>query len=208
VRLVTNILGGVLCLAVLAAGWDFLSFVDRAENSLSAETPAQADAVTALTGGADARIAEGVQLAEQLGAPLLISGVHIDTTAADIAQIAGVDEGRITCCVTLGRAAATTKGNGAEVADWARRQRVTSIIVVTSEYHMDRALMELRRAMPEGEFTPHAVATLSSRPRDWWRSPSLAQRLVGEWLKFRVASLQAGPSAAERSAAMERSTAG
>ncbi len=208
VGFLAKVLGLAVLVVVLAAGWDFVSFINRAEESLATEAPTEAEAVTALTGGADARIAEGVQLAQSLDVPLLISGVHIDTTAADIAQIASVGEDHITCCVTLGRAAATTKGNGAEVADWARRQRVTNIVVVTSEYHMDRALVELRRAMPEGVFTPHAVATLAAPPRDWWRDPALAQRLLGEWAKFRIASLGADPSDAERAAAVERSTAG
>src|SRR4029077_13085611 len=91
--------------------------------------------------------------------PLLISGVHVDTRPEDIARIAEVDIKDIKCGVTLGRAAASTEGNGFEVAEWARKHHVTRIVVVTSEYHMDRAMLELRRAMPEGHFIPHAVTT-------------------------------------------------
>ena len=126
----------------------------------------------------------------------------------DIAEISGVDVGEIQCCVTLGRAAATTEGNGAEVAEWARRHRVERIIVVTSEYHMDRALLELRRAMPEGHFIPHAVTTTKVRPGDWYRDPATAKRLVEEWLKFRIASFRAGQSSPIASARGSQDRAG
>lgn len=196
IRALVLILLGLLGMALVAVIADFTGFIDRAQHSLAHEAgPDEAEAVTALTGASNARLVEGLRLAEEMNAPLLISGVHVDTSAADIAEVVGVPLERITCCVTLGRAAASTAGNGAEVADWARRLGVTRIVVVTSEYHMDRAMVELRRAMPEGEFIPHAVQTLSAPPRDWWRNPALGRRLFEEWMKFRIASMRAANTA-------------
>jgi uncharacterized SAM-binding protein YcdF (DUF218 family) len=186
----------VLVVALLAAGWDFSRFVSRADKVVAAGAPASAEAVTTLTGASDARIVAGVKLAETLHAPLLISGVHIDTRPADIARIAGVKETEIQCCVTLGRAAASTEGNGAEVAEWARRHKVTRIVVVTSEYHMDRAMLELRHAMPEAEFIPYAVPSMKVAPRDWYKDGAAARRLIEEWAKYRVASLRTSPAPA------------
>lgn len=196
----------LLFAAVAAAGCDFVSFVGRADRALSPEADASAEpaaeGVTALTGASNARISAGVDVATRLRLPLLISGVHIDTSSADIADIVGVKESEIQCCVTLGRAAATTEGNGAEVAEWARRHRMTRIIVVTSEYHMDRALIELRRAMPEGEFIPHAVESTRVPPRDWYRDGPTAKRLFEEWMKFRVASIRAARPSEEEPASV------
>jgi uncharacterized SAM-binding protein YcdF (DUF218 family) len=194
--LIVRALVVLVAAGLLAAGYDFSRFVARADRAVTPDPPADAQAVTALTGASNARIVAAVQLAESLQLPLLISGVHIDTRAADIAEIADVDVAAIQCCVTLGRAAASTEGNGAEVAEWARRLDVTRIIVVTSEYHMDRALLELRRAMPEGRFIPHAVTTTKVRPRDWYRDPATARRLVEEWAKYRIASLRPGQATA------------
>jgi uncharacterized SAM-binding protein YcdF (DUF218 family) len=182
-----------LLVALVAGGWDFSRFVARADKVVLAGAPRSAQAVTALTGASDARIVAGVRLAKQLHVPLLISGVHIDTRDADIARIAGVTEEEIACCVTLGRAAASTEGNGAEVADWARRNNVTRIVVVTSEYHMDRAMLELRHAMPEADFMPYAVASMKVAPRDWYKDGPTARRLLEEWAKFRLAGLRLGP---------------
>ncbi|MDZ4761345.1 MAG: YdcF family protein [Alphaproteobacteria bacterium] len=197
-----RVLALVVFAAVIFAGWDFVSFIGRAERAITAASaPADADAVVSLTGASDARIVSGVQLAEDMRLPLLISGVHIDTQPADIAGIAGVRETEIQCCVTLGRAAATTEGNGAEVAEWARRHKLTRIIVVTSEYHMDRAMIELRRAMPEADFIPYAVASMKVAPRDWYRDQTTARRFAEEWIKYRVASLRAGQEADDPPAA-------
>lgn len=195
-RFVLRILVVLLTTALLAAGYDFSRFVARADRAVTPDPPIDAQAVTALTGASNARIVAAVQLADSLQLPLLISGVHVDTRAADIAKIAEVDIAEIQCCVTLGRAAATTEGNGEEVAEWARRHRVTRIIVVTSEYHMERAMLELRRAMPEGHFIPHAVTTTKVRPRDWYRDPDTAKQLVAEWAKYRIASVRAAQTTA------------
>jgi len=190
VRFVLRVFVIGLAAALLLAGWDFSRFVARADRVVTPDPPIEAEAVAALTGAADARIISAIQLADSLDIPLLISGVNVDATPADIARVANVDVAKIDCCVTLGKAAASTEGNGDEVADWARRNKVQHIIVVTSEYHMERALFELHRAMPEGHFIPHAVMTTKVRPADWYRDTSTAKTLIEEWIKYRLAGLR------------------
>jgi uncharacterized SAM-binding protein YcdF (DUF218 family) len=180
----------VLTAGLLFAGWDFSRFVARADRAINPDPPIEAQAVAALTGKSDSRIISAIQLADSLDLPLLISGVNVDATPADIARVANVDVDKIDCCVTLGKAAASTEGNGDEVADWARRNKVERIIVVTSEYHMERALFELQRAMPEGHFMPHAVMTTKVRPGDWYRDAATAKTLIEEWMKYRLAGLR------------------
>lgn len=180
----------VFAAGLLAAGWDFARFIARADRAVTPDPPMNAQAVAALTGAADLRIIAAIQLADSLGLPLMISGVNVDTSPADIARITRVDLAKIECCVTLGKAAATTEGNGQEVADWARRKKVARIIVVTSEYHMERALLELQHAMPEGQFIPHAVTTTKVRPADWYKDAPTAKLLIEEWVKFRLAGLR------------------
>lgn len=191
-RLVARAIVVLIAVVVIAAAADFMGFAGRAGRTVSTPQAGEADAVATLTGASDARIIEGVRLAGELQLPLLISGVHIDATTADIAAIVGASEASIACCVTLGRAASTTEGNGSEVAEWARRYGFTRIIVVTSDYHMDRALLELQRAMPEAELTPHAVPSLKVPADRWYTDASTTKRLLGEWIKYRIAALRAG----------------
>lgn len=189
-RIVLQVIAVVLAVGLLVAGWDFARFVARADRAVTPDPPMGAEAVVSLTGAADMRIIAGIQLADSLDLPLLISGVNVDTTSADIARISNVDIDKIECCVMLGKAAATTEGNGAEVADWARRNGYMNLIVVTSEYHMERALFELQHAMPEGKFISHAVASTRVRPADWYKDVPTARVLVEEWVKYRLAGLR------------------
>ena len=189
-RFILRVFVILIAAALLVAGWDFSRFVARADRAVTPDPPIQAESVASLTGASDARIISAIQLADSLDLPLLISGVNVDATPADIARVAKVDVDKINCCVTLGKAAASTEGNGDEVADWARRNKVGRIIVVTSEYHMERALFELKRAMPEGHFIPHAVMTTKVRPADWYRDTTTAKTLIEEWIKYRLAGLR------------------
>jgi uncharacterized SAM-binding protein YcdF (DUF218 family) len=183
----------MVCLALppLIAAGDFAVFVVRAAEVVNAPRPVSADAVVALTGGSDARIASGLELAADLQVPLLISGVYANTTPADIVRIWGAAADQVACCVTLGKVASTTEGNGDEAALWARANGYRRLVVVTSDYHMDRAMTEIRRAMPEATLLPHAVASDGVASGGWLAMTDMRRRLIEEWGKLRVAQIRA-----------------
>ncbi|MGB3740037.1 MAG: YdcF family protein, partial [Pontixanthobacter sp.] len=52
------------------------------------------------------------------------------------------------CCVTLGFFAVDTRTNATETADWLARNDVNTIRLVTSDWHMRRAVYELQRTIP------------------------------------------------------------
>jgi uncharacterized SAM-binding protein YcdF (DUF218 family) len=79
---------------------------------------------------------------------LLISGVGRAATFAELAHRAGVAVA-LAPRVTLGRAALSTRGNAAETAEWAEAHAIGSLIVVTSFYHMPRAMAEMSRTLPD-----------------------------------------------------------
>jgi uncharacterized SAM-binding protein YcdF (DUF218 family) len=113
------------------------------------QPPPFTDGIVALTGGAGR-----VELALRLLASgqadrLLLSGIGGGTELATLGRLAGVDTAGFTDRVTLGRYAASTRGNGVETAAWAEQNRIKSLIVVTAGYHMPRALAELRQALPD-----------------------------------------------------------
>jgi uncharacterized SAM-binding protein YcdF (DUF218 family) len=64
--------------------------------------------------------------------------------------------------------------------------RYQSLIVITSDYHMPRAMLELRAVMPEPQFhlQAYAVPTPSLKARHWWRSPKSARLMVMEYCKY------------------------
>src|SRR5581483_8022771 len=142
-----------LRLIVCLAGFALVTgFVDFAESVASAGPPADphAQGIVVLTGGT-ARIDGALQLlAEGRASRLLISGVNPMVTKEALATT--VDKSLrpvLDCCVDLDRRAQDTIGNAVETREWADRRGFSSLIVVTSDYHMPRSMAELAHAMPD-----------------------------------------------------------
>jgi uncharacterized SAM-binding protein YcdF (DUF218 family) len=144
----------------------------------------KADGIIVLTGG-QSRIKEGARLLKDgYGSRLLISGVNARTGQADLIRLSGLDAQMFTCCVDLGYTALDTIGNASEAHTWARANGYRSLVVVTSNYHMPRTLVELSRAMPDVRLIPHAVTPAGFETQTWWWSPLAMRNLVAEYVKF------------------------
>jgi len=181
---------GVAAAAFGLAGWigGFLGFAGSLP-SAPAEPGRRVDAIVVLTGGAE-RVETGLRLlAAGQARLLLISGVHAEVTLADLAQRARLDPAALADRVTLGHAAQTTRGNAAETAAWARANGVRSVRLVTSTYHMPRALIEFGRGLPEIEILPHPVLPPSFEAAGWWRSATHASLMMTEFGKYLLAAL-------------------
>ena len=155
---------------VLAWGVGFAWFVTDVLQL--AAPPAPAGGIVVLTGGAG-RMKEAFRLLLEGAAPrLLVSGVAPRTHLSDLARLGGIPDGRLAGRVVLGRSAATTHGNAREAASWARSLDLDSLIIVTSFYHMPRALTEFRRALPDVRLEPAPVPP-PGPPLEWraglWR---------------------------------------
>lgn len=149
------VLGGSLLVALLAWGAGLVWFVRMA--SRPPPPPPHADGIVAFTGGAE-RVETALHLlADGRADRLLLSGIGGGAELGELAFRAGLDPGPLAARVTIGRDAMTTRGNAAETAAWARRQSIHSLIVVTAFYHMPRALVELRRVLPEVTLYPAPV---------------------------------------------------
>jgi len=110
--------------------------------------PGKTDAIVVAT-GAGGRIPRGLDLLQQKEAPhMLVTGVDEDVKPREFAQEYDVPARLMKCCITLGFAALDTRGNARETADWVRQEKVRSIRLVTSDWHMRRAARELEGALP------------------------------------------------------------
>ena len=117
----------------------------------------QADGIVVLTGGA-ARISEALKLLGNGSAKrLLITGVNVATSREALRSELDASKQLFDCCVDLGRQAVNTEGNAAEAAAWVRNQHFTSVILVTSNYHMPRSLIEFQRYLPEARVIAYPV---------------------------------------------------
>lgn len=176
-----------------------LAFTARVEKSTPAPEPPKAEAIVVLTGNATVRITSAVKLLELgKGRRLLVSGVNREVTRPELRTVSKATRGLYDCCVDLGFEAADTKGNASETAAWAEARGYDKLIVVTADYHMPRALLELRGAMPHAEFVAYPVRTAELDAANWWKTSRSARRMIVEYCKYlailaREAFLSLGP---------------
>lgn len=173
----------ILIAAALLWAGGLLAFVSTLPKERAGAVP-KADGVVVYTGGG-ARIAAGMELMERGAAKrLLISGVNEDTSRAALVEMMPSAAPYFECCVDLGHEARTTEGNAAEVRDWARANGFGKLILVTSDYHMPRALVETRARLPQTEIVAFPVASgfigRDGRPT----SPEAWKQLAFEYSKY------------------------
>ena len=109
---------------------------------------ARTDAVIVPTGAAG-RIERGLEVVRSDQARLLlVTGVDREVKQAEFAAQFGVPMDLMECCVSLGFAAVDTRSNADETAAWVRENRIVSLRLVTTDWHMRRAAGELARALP------------------------------------------------------------
>tara|TARA_R110000764_G_scaffold57125_4_gene124409 strand:- start:725 stop:1360 length:636 start_codon:yes stop_codon:yes gene_type:complete len=182
-------------IAIIALVWlvGLFAFADRVRNLTPADEPARADAIVALTGPSAERVNVAVRLLEQgKGKRLLVSGVNRDVRREELRALTPGSNRLFNCCVDLGFEAENTTGNAREIADWAHTKGYDSLIVVTSDYHMPRSLVEIHSAAPDVTLTAFAVSTPSLDDSRWWRAAVTARRMTLEYMKYLAALTRAG----------------
>lgn len=169
--------GGALLLA-LGFFW-FVSVVPTEEVKLDRN----ADGIVALTGGAS-RIVDAMELmAVKRAQRLLISGVNRSTNANEILRLHPEFATIVQCCVDFDRSL-NTLGNAIETRKWAEQRHIRSLIVVTSGYHMPRAMAEIAHQLPGVTLIPFPVFSEKLRSEPWWSSAATARLILLEYLKF------------------------
>src|SRR5882672_10673074 len=167
----------------LLLGFGFFWFawnIPTDEPSLSPK----ADGIVVLTGAA-ARIPDAIELlAADRGKRLLITGVHRDTSAREIARLTPLYSKYFNCCIDLDRSALNTFGNALEAKRWAREHNFNSLIVVTSNWHMPRAMAELEHQLPDVTLISYPVISPKVKDEPWWSNLDTARLLFAEYVKY------------------------
>ena len=179
---------GFLTMAVLVGGlvafglgffW-FITQVPPEEIRLSDK----ADGIVVLTGAAS-RIPDAIELLNSArGQRVLITGVNRTTTAKEIATLTSANERVFRCCVDLDRSALNTLGNAIETRRWARDRNFHSLIIVTSNWHMPRAMAEIEHQIPDARLIAYPVVSEKIKGEPWWSSSGTARLLLSEYLKY------------------------
>jgi len=185
---------GFLTMAALAAGLillvcGFFWFVVQIPNE-EVQIDGKADGIVVLTGAA-ARIPDAIELlAAGRGKRLLISGVYRDTRSSEIARLTPLYSKYFSCCIDLDRSALNTFGNAIQTRHWAREHNFSSLIIVTSNWHLPRAMTELAHQLPDVTLIAYPVISEKVRNDPWWADSATARLLIGEYLKYLFAQLR------------------
>ena len=179
---------GFLTMAALTAGLvllvcGFFWFVLQIPNE-EVQIDRKADGIVVLTGAA-ARIPDAIELlAADRGKRLLISGVYRNTRANEIARLTPLYSKYFSCCIDLDRSALNTFGNAIQTRHWAREHNFNSLIVVTSNWHMQRSIAELHHQLPDVALIAFPVISPRVKDEPWWTNIETARLLFAEYLKY------------------------
>jgi uncharacterized SAM-binding protein YcdF (DUF218 family) len=183
-RALLVVLGLVVALFVA----DFFIFVHQMP--VSEVAPRNADGIVALTGG-PFRINDALDLLDAgRGKRLLISGVNPVTRPGEISRLVPEHQRWFTCCVDIDHSATNTIGNAVETRRWVKARGFQSLIVVTANFHMPRAMFELGHELPDVVLVPYGVVSDKVHVEAWWENPETARLLFLEYLKYTVARVR------------------
>lgn len=160
----------------------FVSQIPKEVNSSQFTT----DAAIVLTGGSK-RVHHGfIRVAEGLAKQVFVSGVNNDATPKAVIDQASKEVSEISeDDITLGYDARSTIGNAEEVKHWVKESHITSIRVITANYHMPRSLSELRFVLDKSVIIIADPVFPDKFDINGWLSDSNSRRLVfSEYHKF------------------------
>ncbi len=179
----------LLCLILFIVG--FLTFISTI-NKNTINNVIAADGIVVLTGG-PARIEQAVELLSKgKGKRLLISGVHPATSRKDLSNLVPQHALMFNCCIDIDHIAQNTIGNASQTKAWVTNKDFSSVIVVTSSYHMPRSLVELRLALPFTKLIPCPVNSHNVHMDAWWAYPGTLWLLIKEYVKTIAALIRHG----------------
>src|ERR1700733_11406018 len=179
----------VFAIVFVGAGVGFVGFLSQLR-AVEVNPSSKADGIVVLTGGSS-RVSDAMELlAGGYGKRLLISGVHPTNAASDISRSLPDNQSLLTCCVDLDYSALNPRSNAAETRRWARERGFKSLIVVTSNYHMPRAIVELSHAMPDITLIQYAVVGDKWREEPWWSNRGTLRLVLSEYVKYVAAEVR------------------
>lgn len=154
-------------------------FVDFVYKTFSlSQREVQADAIVVLTGGRG-RVEEGVRLYRAgQGKQLLLIGVDPLVKKRELYKGEGAEN------VYLENISRNTLENAIYGRDLIMKHKVSSIKLITSRYHMKRATILFRNALPKDvAIYPHPVDS-SNLKEKWWSHGGSFKLLFSEFYKY------------------------
>ena len=153
-------------------------------------SPTPTDGLVVPTGG-QARIQEGLLLLHNRAAQrMLITGVGQSVSKKALIKQLNLSAAQLEifhCCVDIEKTAMDTKGNAHAARMWAEANKFSTIRLVTANYHLARADLELKRLMPGHTIKSWPVVPPDLQLNGWYLHWPTVRLLAKEYAKYLLA---------------------
>tara|TARA_B100000524_G_scaffold50029_1_gene23641 strand:- start:370 stop:984 length:615 start_codon:yes stop_codon:yes gene_type:complete len=96
----------------------------------------------------------------------------------------------IECCIYLDSVSKNTFTNAIETSKWANRNDLKEFILITSNYHMPRAILEFKNVMPNHKIYTFAITPRKHNIKEWMSSYETFSLIFKEFCKYIVSNLR------------------
>lgn len=150
-------------------------------NHYKIDTSTHTQAIVVLTGGRN-RIGEAVKLLNNgLADKLFISGVEKNTSLQDISDLQNIPLPQKP--ILMDKKSTNTIENAIETQAWLKKNRISSIRLVTSNYHLPRSMQEFQFQNADLVIVPHPVFS-ENVAKKWWLKNRSFCLIASEYNKF------------------------
>jgi len=153
--------------------------------------------IVILTGGAN-RIKDGLKIiqdfknSKNINYKILVSGTGMGFTKSSLKKKLGpnFNSQLIQCCIDLDGVSKNTLTNASETFKWTSKNDIKEFILITSNYHMPRAILEFKNVMPNLKIYTYAISPKKHDIENWLSSFQTFSLVFTEYCKFIIAGLR------------------
>ena len=153
--------------------------------------------IVILTGGTN-RIKDGLKIIEdfkkskKFNFKILVSGTGLGFTKNSLKNKLGpkFNSQLIQCCIDLDNVSKNTFTNASETFKWTIKNDIEEFILITSNYHMPRAILEFKNIMPKLKIYTYAITPKKHDIKNWLNSYQTFSLIFTEYCKYIIANLR------------------
>ena len=153
--------------------------------------------VVILTGGTN-RIKEGFEVIYKLdkksisNLKVLVSGTGKGFSKLSLQEKLNpnFDLRLIECCVELDGVSQDTYSNAIETSKWVSKNTIEEILLITSNYHIPRSILEFQNQMPNLKILYYPITPKQHQINEWLKSFETFSLIFIEYCKYIIANVR------------------
>ena len=153
--------------------------------------------VVILTGGTN-RIKEGFEVIYKLDKKSITNlNVLVSGTGKGFSKLSlqeklnpGFDLRLIECCVELDSVSQNTYSNAIETSKWVSKNNIEEILLITSNYHIPRSILEFQNKMPNLKILYYPIIPKKHQINNWLKSFETFSLIFIEYCKYIIANVR------------------